>query len=264
MSQEYPASSNVERFMLLALATLAMQGSWRMVWRDEFNRNGAPDPQKWGYEKGFVRNKEVQFYTDERRENARVEGGRLIVEARKDDFQGHPVSSASLTTKGKASWTYGRIEARAKIPTGKGTWPAIWMLGDDREGVGWPKCGEIDILENVGHDPDKAVFTVHSTKVGGEGHAQYGSALAVPGLPSAYHVYSVEWSPSAIVWSMDGKTVHTYSKADPHDVAWVFDKPQYLILNLAIGGSWGGQKGVDESIYPARFEVDYVRVYQKS
>ena len=246
--------------MLFALATMAMQGSWRLVWRDEFNRDGQPDPTKWGYEKGFVRNQEAQFYAEDRRENARVENGRLLIEARKDGFGGHPVSSASLTTQGKASWTYGRIEVRAKIPTGKGTWPAIWMLGT---GGRWPQDGEIDILENVGFDPNKAVFTVHSTKLDGTGHEGWGESITVPNLSAAYHVYSLEWSPSAMVWSVDGKVSHTYTKADPHGVAWIFDKPQYLLLNLAIGGAWGGQQGVDDSIFPARYEIDYVRVYQK-
>ena len=249
--------------MLLALATMAMQGSWRLVWRDEFDRDGRPDPLKWGYEKGFVRNGEAQFYTGDRRDNARVEGGRLILEARKDGFDGHPISSASLTTQGRASWTYGRIEVRAKIPTGKGAWPAIWTLGDDVATVGWPKCGEIDILENVGFDPDKAVFTVHATKRDGTGEGSWGESATVPRLPSAYHVYSLEWSPTAMVWSLDGKSVHAFAKNGPQDVAWAFDRPQYLILNLAVGGSWGGQRGVDDAIFPARFEIDYVRVYQR-
>jgi beta-glucanase (GH16 family) len=251
--------------MLLAtmLAVSAVQGSWRLVWRDEFDRAGRPDPLKWTYEKGFVRNNEAQFYTDDRRENARIENGRLIVEARKDNFGGHPVSSASLTTQGLASWTYGRIEVRAKIPTGKGTWPAIWMLGDNISKIGWPKCGEIDILENVGYDPDKAVFTVHSTKKDGTDHGAWGESITSPGLSKEYHLYGLEWTPAGMTWLFDGKPVHTYTKSDPHDVAWVFDKPQYLILNLAIGGAWGGQQGIDQSIYPSRFEVDYVRVYQK-
>ena len=246
--------------MLLAMAMLAMQGSWRLAWRDEFDRPGRPDAAKWGYERGFVRNQEIQFYTDDRRENARVEGGRLVVEARKDGFEGHPVSSASLTTRGKASWTYGKIEVRAKIPTGRGAWPAIWTLG---AGGRWPEDGEIDIMENVGMDPEKAVFTVHSTKVGGSDPQSYGASVAVPNLSAAFHLYSLEWTPDKIVWRFDGKPVHTYAKSDPHGVAWVFDKPQYLILNLAIGGAWGGQQGVDDAIFPSRFEVDYVRVYQK-
>ena len=246
--------------VLIALATMAMQGSWRLVWRDEFNGAGRPEPSKWGYEKGFVRNSEVQFYTEDRRENARIENGRLVIEARKDGFEGHPVSSASLTTRGKASWTYGRMEVRAKIPTGKGTWPAIWTLG---AGGRWPEDGEIDIMENVGFDPDKAVFTIHSTKRDGTGHEGWGESVTVRNLSATYHVYSIEWSPSAIEWKMDGKTVHLYAKADDHGVKWTFDKPQYLLLNLAIGGAWGGQQGIDESIYPARYEIDYVRVYRK-
>lgn len=249
--------------MLLAMATMAtmaMPGAWRLVWRDEFDKSGRPDPAKWGYEKGFVRNDELQFYTEDRRENARVEQGRLVIEARKDGFEGHPVSSASLTTRGKAAWTFGKIEVRARIPTGKGTWPAIWMLG---AGGRWPQDGEIDILEAVGHEKDKAFATIHSTKLGGTEHEAYGVSAFVPDLGKEFHTYALEWTTDQIVWTIDGKPVHRYAKADPHGVAWVFDKPQYLILNLAIGGSWGGQQGVDESIYPARFEVDFVRVYQK-
>lgn len=246
--------------MLLAVAMVAAQGSWRLVWRDEFNNNGRPDPAKWGYETGFVRNDEKQFYTEDRRENARIENGRLVIEARKDGFGGHPISSASLTTRGKASWTYGRIEVRAKIPTGKGTWPAIWTLG---AGGRWPEDGEIDILENVGYDPDKAVFTIHATKKDGTGHGSWGESTTVPRLAAAYHVYSLEWGPGAIHWLIDGRVVHSFVKNDPHDVAWAFDKPQYLLLNLAIGGAWGGQQGVDDAIFPARYEIDYVRVYQR-
>ncbi len=242
------------------MAAMAMQGSWRLVWSDEFNKPGRPDPAKWGYEKGFVRNQEVQCYTEDRRENARVEGGRLVIEAHKDGFEGHPVSSASLTTRGKASWTYGKIEVRAKIPTGKGTWPAIWTLGT---GGRWPDDGEIDIMENVGFDPDRAHFNVHSTKLDGTGHEGYGGSVTLPRLSAGFHTYAVEWTPERIEWFLDGKAVHVYSKGNPHNVKWVFNKPQYLLLNLAIGGAWGGQQGVDESIYPARYEIDYVRVYQR-
>jgi beta-glucanase (GH16 family) len=245
------------------LAMTMVQGSWRMVWRDEFNGSGRPDPKRWTFEKGFVRNNEVQYYTEDRPKNARIENGKLVIEARKDNFEGHPVSSASLTTQGRASWTYGRIEVRAKIPTGKGSWPAIWTLGDNITTAGWPKCGEIDILEAVGHEKDKAFFTVHSTKLDGTGHEGWGESAPLPNSGADFHTYAIEWSPDRIEWKLDGRTVHSYSKGDPHGVAWVFDKPQYLILNLAIGGAWGGQQGVDESIYPSRFEIDYVRVYQR-
>ena len=248
--------------MLLALAAMAVQGPWKLVWRDEFNRNGLPDPKKWAYEKGFVRNKEAQFYTEGRLENARVENGKLVIEARQDDFEGHPISSACLITKGRASWTYGRIEVRAKIPTGRGAWPAIWTLGDDAAD-GWPGCGEIDIMENVGFDPDAAHFTVHSTGLDGTGHESWGERTNVAGLSKAFHVYALEWTPERIEWKLDGKTVHVYAKAEPHGVKWVFDKPQYLMLNLAIGGAWGGQKGIDPAIYPCRYEIDYVRVYER-
>ena len=247
--------------MLLALAAMAVQGPWKLVWRDEFNRNGLPDPKRWTYEKGFVRNKEAQFYTEGRLENARVENGKLIIEARQDDFEGHPISSACLVTKGRASWTYGRIEVRAKLPKGRGVWPAIWTLGDDDAAVGWPGCGEIDIMENVGFDPDVVLATIHSTGPDGTGHEALSGKATIPNLAAAFHVFALEWTPDRIEWKSDDKTVHVYTKADPKGVKWVFDKPQYLLLNLAIGGSWGGQQGVDPALFPARYEIDYVRIY---
>lgn len=245
---------------LAVLAAAALPG-WSLIWSDEFDNPGRPDSKKWTYETGHIRNEEMQFYTDNRGRNARVEDGCLLIEARKDDWHGNPVTSASLTTQVLASWTYGRIEVRAKVPTGRGTWPAIWMLGDDIPKVGWPKCGEIDIMENVGYDPDKAVFTVHSTDDGGEKHAASGASVTVPNLPADFHVYAVEWDAEKIRWFMDDKLVHTFIKGTP-GVQWAFDKPQYLILNLAIGGTWGGQQGVDDSIFPAKYLIDYVRVYK--
>lgn len=249
----------------LALSVVAMAhiSPWKLVWSDEFNRPGRPDPKKWSYEVGYIRNHEVQFYTQDRPENARVEGGHLIIEARKDGFQGHPVSSACLETTGKANWTYGRLEARIKIPTGKGTWPAFWTLGENISTEGWPKCGEIDIMENVGFEPENSVFTVHSSGKDAESHASSGANIVVPNLWKEFHVYAVEWNKDRIDWFFDGKKVHSYERDGATNVKWQFDKPQYIILNLAIGGDWGGQQGVDDSIYPSRYEIDYVRVYQK-
>jgi beta-glucanase (GH16 family) len=229
----------------------------KLVWSDEFNRPGRPDPKKWDYEVGFVRNGEMQYYTRDRAENARVEGGHLTIEARKEPYQDAKVTSASLTSR--QSWTYGRIEVRAKIPTGRGTWPAIWMLGTNIKDIGWPACGEIDIMENVGFDPDGIHCTVHTQAPDGQ-WASKGNRITAHKPYEGFHVYAVDWDAKRMVFTYDGKQVLVYENDGSNP--WPFDKPQYLILNLAIGGSWGGQKGVDDSIFPCKYLIDYVRVYQ--
>jgi beta-glucanase (GH16 family) len=236
---------------------------WKLVWSDEFDRGKVPNPKNWNYEKGFVRNGEAQFYTADRRENARIEGGRLVIEARKDNWQGNRISSASLTTSGKRSFLYGRIEARAKIPTGRGTWPAVWMLGENIGSVGWPKCGEIDILENVGYEPRRIHANIHvdaynHTKGTGKGNNIDG------GEPwKQFHTYAVEWYPDRMEFFYDDLRYFVYRKERSDPAVWPFDQPHFLILNLAIGGAWGGNKGIDEALLPHRYEIDYVRHYQR-
>ncbi len=247
-------------FSVIALPTIGLaqeQPARKLVWSEDFKRPGRPDPAKWTYEEGFVRNHEVQYYTRDRRENARVDGGHLTIEARKEPYEKAEVTSASLTSR--QSWTYGRIEVKAKIPTGKGTWPAIWMLGTNITEVGWPACGEIDIMENVGFDPEKIHCTVHTRNAAGE-HASKGNSVTADKPYDTFHVYAMDWDAKRMLLTFDGKTVLTYANDGVNP--WPFDKPQYLILNLAIGGEWGGQKGVDESIYPSRFLIQYVHVYQ--
>ncbi len=234
---------------------------WQLIWSDEFNGSGLADPSKWGYEVGFIRNNEAQYYTDARVENAHEENGNLVIEARKESYQGASYTSASLNTKGKQTFLYGRIDVRAKIPTGKGSWPAIWLLGANIDQVGWPACGEIDIMENVGFTPDTIYCTVHAD--GGSGDQSTGDHTDVTPAPySAFHVYSMQWSASELDLYVDSKLVLAY----PNDGnnPWPFDKPAYLLLNLAIGGSWGGQQGIDDSIFPLDYYIDYVRYYQKA
>lgn len=245
-------------------ATAAELPGWKLVWSDEFEQPGQPDPNKWGYEKGLVRNNEKQYYTENRRENARVEDGKLVIEARKEAMKGGEFTAASLITKGRGEWKFGRFEVRAKLPAARGTWPAIWMLPGDIGKVGWPRCGEIDIMEHVGHDPGKIHGTLHSEAFNHTKGTQRSGTLMTPDCATAFHTYSMEWSAERIVMHIDGKTYATFDKK-PGDTAaqWPFDKPFYLILNLAIGGAWGGQKGIDEAAFPQRMEIDYVRVYQK-
>jgi DUF1680 family protein/beta-glucanase (GH16 family) len=256
---------------------------WKLVWSDEFNEPGFPDPEKWSYETGFIANNEAQFYTRERKENARVEGGMLTIEARKErwpnpafdpakkassrgrrNVEAAEYTSARLITRGKAAWTYGRIEARAKLPNGRGTWPAIWTLGTNIGEVGWPACGEIDIMENVGFEPGVIHANIHTKKYNHMAGTNKGDKISIADASSAFHVYAVEWDARQMDFFVDGRRYFTYRNEGSGEAAWPYDKEQFLILNLAIGGDWGGQKGIDNRIFPQRLLIDYVRVYQKA
>ena len=231
-----------------------------LVWNDEFDGNGLPDASRWNYEVGFIRNKEQQYYTQRRSENARVENGVLVIEARREPYEGAQYTSASLTSV--ARWTYGRIEIRAKLPKGRGTWPAIWTLGTNIREVGWPACGEIDIMEHVGFDPGRIHANVHTHAYNHVKGTNKGNSISVTGADDEFHVYDVVWTPQRISMSVDGQQYFTFDKESADTAVWPFDQPQYLILNLAIGGAWGGQQGIDDAAFPARFLVDYVRVYR--
>jgi beta-glucanase (GH16 family) len=254
---------------------------WRLVWSDEFETEGLPDSSRWNYEEGFVRNNELQYYTRERLENARVENGFLILEARKESYRNArhdpaasggarrrsqefaEYTSASVTTLGLAAWQYGRVEVRAKLPRGKGFWPAIWMMGVDREQVGWPACGEIDIMENVGFDPDTIHGTVHTAKYNHTKNTHKGGTVTVSQPYENFHLYAVEWDESRVEFFVDGKSYFSFANDGSGREAWPFDQPMYLLLNVAFGGSWGGKEGVDDTTMPQAMTVDYVRVYQK-
>lgn len=257
--------------VLVVLMTVAAQTreGWTLVWADEFDRDGLPDPAKWTYEKGFVRNKEAQYYTVSRAENARVESGRLIIEGRKEaytapDGKTASYTAASVTTDGTFALTYGRTEVKAKLPRGRGMWPAIWMLGTSIHGIGWPRCGEIDIMEFVGHDPSTVHANVHWFDTAKGKHTSSGGKLNGQKPSDDFHIYAVEWFADRMDFFYDENLYFSYPlpKAGA-DAANPFHKPHYLILNLAIGGSWGGQQGIDDTIFPQRYEIDYVRFYQK-
>ena len=237
--------------------------TWELAWSDEFDQKGMPDPDKWGYEVGYIRNNEQQYYTEARKENARVENGNLVLEARKEPYKGYEYTSASLITKGKAAWTYGRIEVRADIPTGIGMWPAIWMLGTNIDEVGWPDCGEIDIMENVGFAPDWIVGTVHTGAYNHMKGNSMGKSIEIKDVSADFHEYAIEWTPEQIEFFVDDQPYFTFTNDGTGDAGWPFDKDAYLILNIAIGGAWGGQQGIDETIFPQQMLVDYVRVYQE-
>jgi len=263
--------------ILIAVSNYALapasQTSWQLVWSDEFNYEGLPDASKWGYDVGGHGwgNKELQNYTDRRKENARVENGVLIIEARRDGGETRAYSSARLVTKNKGDWTYGRLEVRAKLPSGRGTWPAIWMLPTQRSyGQGyWPDNGEIDIMEHVGYDPDVIHGSAHTKAYHHSINTQKTGKIKVDSARSGFNVYAVEWTPEEIRWYVNDRQYFKFSNERLSNPAadykqWPFDKPFHLLLNLAVGGNWGGAEGVDDSIWPQRMEVDYVRVYQHS
>lgn len=242
---------------------------WKLVWSDEFEGTGLPDSTKWSYNVGNWGwgNNEPQYYTEARTENAKLENGNLIIEARKDDM-GNPWTSARLTTQGKESFLYGRIEFRAKVPAGRGTWAAGWMLGDEyRDEVSWPYCGEIDVLECVGFEIDDSTgnganhATCHTRAYYFKQGNQISNQMEVENMDDEFHTYAVEWYPNEIRATLDGKHYYTYDK-NADVLEWPFDKPQNVILNLAVGGGWGGAQGIDDSWSSHKYIIDYVRVYE--
>jgi beta-glucanase (GH16 family) len=232
-----------------------------LVFSDEFDKPGPPDPAKWGYELGYIRNNEKQYYTS-RRENVRVEGGNLVIEGRKEAYQGFAYTSASINTEGHFEFKYGRVEVRAKLPAGVGMWPAIWTLGTNRRSVGWPACGEIDIMENVGFEPARIHGSVHSAAYNHIKGTQKTATIDIADLAGEFHVYAMDWTPDRIDMFVDGKKYFTFANERAGSAVWPFDAPQYLLINLAIGGAWGGQKGIDDARFPAQYLIDYVRIYK--
>ena len=252
-------------FALLMLSiTLNSYAQKKLVWSDEFDKNGLPDSTKWGYDVGGTGwgNNELQFYTDARKENASVRNGHLVIEARMENYQERKYSSARLVSKNKGDWKYGRIEVRAKLPHGKGIWPAIWMLPTQSKYGGWPKSGEIDIMEFVGYMPDSLFGSVHTGLYNHSIGTQKTKGIALKDLATAFHVYAIEWTADKIDFLIDGKRFFEFRNEHSGPGAWPFHQEFHLILNVAVGGNWGGKYGVDDSIFPQRMVIDYVRVYQ--
>ncbi len=232
---------------------------WELVWSDEFD-GPALNPDNWLAEKGAGGwgNNELQFYTD-RPENLRIEDGVLVIEARQEDYRGSRYTSARIKTQYKQTFQFGRIEACMKLPTGKGIWPAFWMLGESLPSAGWPRAGEIDIMENIG-EPHTVYGTVHGP--GYSGGNGVGKSYTVAGQPlhEDFHIYAIEWAPGQIRWFLDDILFNTVTENDvPGE--WVFDQPFFILLNLAVGGNWPGSP--DETTrFPQQLRVDYVRVYR--
>jgi beta-glucanase (GH16 family) len=284
----------IAAFIAFAVQTVAAAQTpsllgWKLVWSDEFNYTGHPDPSKWGYEEGYVRHNELQYYTVNRLENARVDGHNLLIELRKEtpesflptsiNDQWHRYTSASVNTRNTASWTYGRFEIRAKMPQGKGTWPAIWFLSplrtpnvpgppqprgpDGKEAGGGASRGpnsgessqgEIDLMESWGSRPNLTAVHIHGSK-GSNPH----TTVPVDDMYHKFHVYALEWYPDHMDFFLDDKKILTYMKDS--SIGWAFDHPMYLIMNIACGGP--DEPAPDDSNLPQFMTVDYVRVYQK-
>lgn len=257
------ASVLIVSCFFVSQSTLA-KDEWKQVWEEEFNYTGLPNPAFWSYEVGFVRNQEKQYYTKARDKNVRVEDGHLIIESHKEDYEGANYTSGSIHTWNKQHFKYGRIEVKAKLPTGFGTWPAIWMLGTNRDKVGWPECGEIDIMENVGFNPDVIHANIHTDKYNHAEGTGKGDQIEVEAPYNQFYIYAVEWSPVKIDFFIDDQKYFTYENEGTGEAAWPFDQDFYLILNTAIGGTWGGKEGIDDSIFPQQYLIDYVRYYQKA
>lgn len=237
---------------------------FKLVWKDEFHEEGKPSLEHWHLETGGhgFGNAEAQYYTD-RLDNVYVKEGILHIVGKKEAYENCEYTSAKLTTKDKHLIMYGRIEVMAKIPRGLGTWPAIWLLGDNMQEVGWPTCGEIDLMEHVGHNEESIHFSLHAL---GHHHLignQPTCVRKIPGILDDFHEFALEWDPQGISFFLDGKHEVTFLRENyPEMSFWPFDQPFYLILNLALGGTWGGP--IDDTIFPVEFLIKYVKVYERS
>jgi beta-glucanase (GH16 family) len=252
--------------LMTATACAQQPAGRKLVWSDEFSGTGLPDASKWSYDtagnaSGWGNN-EWQNYTAGRLENAWVENGMLHVRAIREATGNKQYSSARLITKGKGDWLYGRIEVKAKLPGARGIWPAIWMLPTDWVYGGWPKSGEIDIMEHVGYMPDSVFGSVHTESYNHTIGTQKTKGIYLPDLHEQFHVYTVEWDAAVIRIFVDDKPFFSFSKEKSDPKVWPFDKPFHLLLNVAVGGNWGAVKGVDETAYPQEMVIDYVRIYQ--
>jgi len=245
--------------------TIAAQAQFKkLVWSDEFDYTGLPDSTKWGYDTGNHGwgNNELQYYTDKRIQNAKVANGLLTIEAVKEDYKGSHFTSARLLSKHKGDWQYCRVEARAKLAGAKGTWSAIWMLPTDWAYGGWPESGEIDIMENVGYMPDSVFGTVHTKSYNHVIGTQKGKSIFKDDLSDEFHIYAMEWTKDKIKIFVDNELFFEFTNEKKTSKEWPFDKRFHVLLNLAVGGNWGGKMGVDESAFPQKMEIDYVRIYK--
>ncbi|MDR0292839.1 MAG: glycoside hydrolase family 16 protein [Oscillospiraceae bacterium] len=238
-----------------------------LLWGDEFTYEGPPDPEKWSFQTGGHGwgNRELQYHTgrtDPETANAWVSGGRLAIRLRREDFGDCRYTSARLNSR--FSWQYGRLEVSAKLPSGAGTWPAVWMLGSGIRESGWPACGEIDVMEHVGRRQDDILFSLHSKRYNHVIGTHLTEARRFGGVSDSFHLYGVDWKEDEIAFLFDGETAVIWRNGDggrERDVSgWPFNAPFFLLLNLAFGGGLGGEP--DEGCLPQSMEIESVRIYR--
>lgn len=244
-----------------------VKSTYQLVWQDEFNYSGLPDSSKWKYDTegndaGWGNN-ESQHYTESKLENAQVENGILFITAQKEHVGDKEYTSARIISK--ADWKYGKVEVKAKIPSARGTWSAVWMMPADwsfNDG-NWPDIGEIDIMEHVGHDLGVIHASAHAKDYQWQTDTQKTATINVPDVSEKFHAYILEWTPDVIKAYVDDSLYYEYYNEGLGESKWPFDKPFNLILNVAVGGTWGNTEGIDEDAFPQTMEIDYVRIYQK-
>jgi len=265
----------IQMAMIVISLTTACQGQkkapvkdgYELVWSDEFDKSGLPDSTKWMYDtegnSAGWGNREEQFYTTGRKENAQVKDGKLSITAIKENFEGKKYTSARLVSK--ADWKFVRVEVRAKLPKGLGTWPAIWMMpgGWSFNDGNWPDVGEIDIMEHVGYDLNVIHASAHSKDYQWQKGVQKTAIMTVPDATENFHDYKMEWTQEVMKAYVDDSLYFVYKNEGTGESKWPYNKPFYLILNVTVGGAWGSVKGIDENAFPQTMEVDYVRIYQK-
>ncbi|MCF8380817.1 MAG: glycoside hydrolase family 16 protein [Bacteroidales bacterium] len=241
---------------------------YSLVWSDEFDYSGLPDSSKWIYDtegnSAGWGNDEAQFYTTSRAENAKVENGNLVITAIKENFEGKEYTSARLVSA--ADWQYGKVEVSAKVPAGRGTWSAVWMMPGNwsfNDG-NWPDVGEIDILEHVGYNTGTVHASAHSRDYQWQAGTQKTGTIYIPDVTSSFHSYILEWTPEVMKAFVDDSLYFEYQNEGLGESKWPYDKAFYLILNLAVGGAWGAMEGIDEAAFPQTMLIDYVRIYQKN
>lgn len=247
--------------------TLPVDKGWTFEatpsWTEDFNYSGKPDTTKWGYDLGGSGwgNNELEYYTNSTN-NDSVANGVLSITARKQSYSGMNYTSARLITNNKFDFLYGRVEVKAELPTGKGTWPAIWMLPTDYAYGDWPNSGEFDIMEHVGYDPNVIHVSAHTGKYNFKLNNQKTAVKTVDDAFTKYHLYRVDWTPYAVRGYVDDVLILTYVNDGTGSAEWPFDKRFHLLLNVAVGGDWGGSQGVDDSIFPTTMAVDYIHYYK--
>jgi len=265
---------NLFVLLFLSVCFTSYSQQWSLVWSDEFDYTGQPDASKWSFDTEGNNwnwgNDEAQNYTPASNNNAWVENGNLVIEARKEQYywagdgETKEYTSARLITQRKGDWLYGKVEVKALLPTGKGMWPAIWMLPTDSEYGGWPKSGEMDIMENVGYDPNVIHCNIHTESYNHSIGTNKGNSMTITDPHINWHIYSIEWNKENASFYCDGNLVFSFDNEHNTYKEWPFDKPFHLLLNIAVGGGWGGTEGIDNNIFPQQMLVDYVRVYEQS